>query len=654
MISTNCRVVALSALLLFAGCIEQQSARFEECGPDLLAVSTEAPERPRLFLTGQLLSDFRSGQLDGLQQDMLDRLYVVAQKYSKDPLPLQRQLQDESGVRTYGDKLPYLGLAYLVSGNRDYFDAARDLAMALARAPRWGGNSDIGAAHVLAGLAITYDWLFHELTGDERRQIRSAMIARGGVLEQSLRSASLWWAQEHSLLQNHNYVNSAAIALAARSLAGEFDEADRWIDLVDRNFDQVMQLLGADGASHEGVAYWSYGLEAILLYYLAVDASPLALSYLQEATAFRLHMSAPGFAAVAPYSDAAAIDYKGPGHLLRALAQLYCDSTAQWLARRIEDARNDRTYSWLDPLWYSPAIPARSQPGPVYKYFPNLGLLSVRTSWEQSASWFIYKGGPGQGLRAQAEGVWAGSHVHPDAGQFSLWHNGRWLIADDGYVYEKRTSNHNVMLFDGEGQAGEGKRWFDMAAARKAEARVSVVENTITDAYQIVQSELGNIYNNARLKSWLRKVHALQENVFVIEDLVTVRPGAADVGMTWQLHATVEPTVIGREAFCLEDVLVAQVAGASPIEVRRHSIRADERARDDGNYERWRVTRNREVSLAEDVTTVIVLDNPFCSRGEEVVTVRDRRQIGIASATHSLVVNLERNTATAEMVRTQP
>ena len=48
-------------------------------------------------------------------------------------------------------------------------------------------------------------------------------------------------------------------------------------------------------------------------------------------------------------------------------------------------------------------------------------------------------------------------HAHPDAGSFIIWSDGKYLTGDSGYAGVPLTIHHNTLLFDGKGQADEGK-----------------------------------------------------------------------------------------------------------------------------------------------------------------------------------------------------
>ncbi len=222
-----------------------------------------------------------------------------------------RELRDnesrsEEVARQHGDRLPYLALAFLVTREPRYLGAARhwmDRAVAL---PTWAGDEDLGAAHLLFGMAVSYDWLHAHLSETDRARYRAKIAHHAGILYRLLVEEKKWWAKDR--LQNHNYVNAMAVAVAGVALSGEEDAAERWLSAAKTNFDRVAELLSPDGASHEGVAYWGYAMDALLKYHFATaglfpDQDLLSGRHFRGASLFRLHASLPGFRENANYAD---------------------------------------------------------------------------------------------------------------------------------------------------------------------------------------------------------------------------------------------------------------------------------------------------------------------------------------------------------------
>src|SRR5271157_5908541 len=134
--------------------------------------------------------------------------------------------------REVGNKLPYLAMAQLLTGEKIYVQAAARWALASCAYPTWGTGRrdgvDLAAGHQLFGLAIVYDWLHSELAADDRETIRRTLLKRGGVLYDAARGGAYW---RNSFLQNHLWVNVVGLMATAMALDGE-SGTDAWIALV--------------------------------------------------------------------------------------------------------------------------------------------------------------------------------------------------------------------------------------------------------------------------------------------------------------------------------------------------------------------------------------------------------------------------------------
>ena len=370
-------------------------------------------------------------------------------------------------LRRPADGLVDHAFYYLITGDLSSWATVQDLLRTFCASPRWASNEDIGAAHVLFALSLTYDWLFDDLSSALRLMVKDAIIEHAEIFDEIIRSKRLWWAQDRGLLQNHNYVNAGALAVAGIALYGEDRRAAKWLNTAGANFARVLPLLSPDGASHEGIGYWSYGTLWLLNYYMAMaPVQGLEMvrenGFLRNTARFRLYASLPGFQYNVDFADSPIIDFYGPGAMLRCLARIFKDGHAQWLAAKVERKRRMSTVLWQDYVWYDPEVkPQEPQNLPLHAWFDNLGILLSRSSWQDAASLVFFKCGPPQGFHALAKGNYPGSHIHPDAGHFGLWLGKRSLVNDDGFLLKKFSINHNVPVFNKIGQLGEGTDVFN-------------------------------------------------------------------------------------------------------------------------------------------------------------------------------------------------
>jgi hypothetical protein len=376
--------------------------------------------------------------------------------------------------RGVGNTMPLLALAYLLSGDRKYLDSARDWARASCSYATWGlgqtDGMDLAAGHQLYGLALLYDWCYADLDDDSRALIRQTLTKRAEAMFEAAAAGNAWWGK--SYLQNHLWVNICGMAAAGLALFDEHDEARKWIGLPLDKFRRTMAALDPDGASHEGVGYWGYGVE-YMLKFMDLSRDLLAVDlydheWWRNTAAYRQYLALPRHAwtprsNVVDIADCPRGNWYGPDYLLRGLAREFRDGHAQWLAAQIDAANVDSPEArWLNLIWYDPTI-AEQPPTdlPTLRHFADMDIVSARSDWSGDESLVVLKCGPFIGHHAVQNFTYdpGGGHVHPDANHFVVFAAGEWLIRDDVYS-AKLTSQHNTLLIGGKGQLGEGQAWF--------------------------------------------------------------------------------------------------------------------------------------------------------------------------------------------------
>ena len=135
--------------------------------------------------------------------------------------PAYRERDNDSGdeqlwQREVGNVMPVLAMAWVLSGERQYPDAARQWALASCGYPTWGlgpiDGMDLAAGHQLFGLALVYDWCYADLGEDARRAIRDTLVKRTSAMFDAAATGKAWWRR--SYLQNHLWVNICGMAAA--------------------------------------------------------------------------------------------------------------------------------------------------------------------------------------------------------------------------------------------------------------------------------------------------------------------------------------------------------------------------------------------------------------------------------------------------------
>ena len=444
--------------------------------------------------------------------------------------------------RDVANRIPLLALAHLLSDDPKYLTAATSWSLASCAYPQWGtgyfNGTDLAAGHQLFSLSLVLDWLGDRLPAQAHTTIRRTLLERGARMYAAANGdpgvATGFWRSSYN--SNHLWVNMAGLAAAALAL-GDEPGVHGWFALALDKFRQSESFRGADGASHEGIGYWSYGVEYLLKFWQMAagsTAEPPSGAWWKNTAAYRLYLGLPRNAwkedyAVVDLADCTRGDEYGPDHILYRLAALHRDPHAQWLAAELRRAGVANSSSqWLDLLWYDPSLAPEPPAGlPTLRHFEDLGIVSARSTWSGDESLIVFKCGPPAGHFAAgkqpSDPVGLG-HVHPDANHFVIFGCGEWLLRDDGYAW-KDTGQHNTLLVDGKGQIGEGSAWFN-SAALNAGAIPRVIAATSSAAVDRISGDAAAIYPAAAgLKHYVRSLYFLKPDVLIVaDDIETSEP----------------------------------------------------------------------------------------------------------------------------------
>ena len=529
----------LPLCFLFAACGAFAVERKVEPAPQLAAAEVARldpwrGEHPRLFFTAQQRDALRLA-IKTTHTNMWALLRAQADPLVRQGPPKYRTSDDGSGdeqlwQRKVGEALPTLAMAWSLTGDKKYLDAARAWALASCSYPTWGlgpkrDGLDLAAGHQLFGLALVYDWCHSDLDAETLRTIRATLEKRGAALAKVTPG-------RRNFLQNHLWVDACGMATAALAIQDEVPATREWIALTLDKWRRTHAALGDDGASHEGVPYWSYGVE-YLLKFMCLARTQLGVNFYdhdwwRNTSDYRLYLGLPRHAwtplnTIVDIADGPRCDYSyGPDYLLRALAHEYRNGHAQWLAAELDAAGiRPNAAPWLNLLWFDPSVAPRTPNDlPTLRHFPDLDLVSARTDWSGDESLVVFKCGPFVGHKAVQlfERDPGGGHVHPDANHFVLFGNGDWLLRDDGYR-TKATSQHNTLLIGGRGQLGEGAMWFQGAEALAVKARPHILRADSTPALDHLVGDATEAYARTNgLQRFVRHLFFLKPNIVIVVD----------------------------------------------------------------------------------------------------------------------------------------
>jgi hypothetical protein len=479
---------------------------------DLMATLPSAvkPElagvHPRVYFTDAELAALKA-RVHGSQkvewQSVLQDIRAL--KVPAPPPPAEtRRAQNEVGMG-----IVEAAFAYKMEGDPKYLNAAKAYMDAAVSYDVWGysfnkPNTDLAAGHLLYGLGVGYDMLYHDLSPEERDRYRAKLAKQGQLLYLFFKTKR---GRTYAYSQNHTFIPMAGLGIAAYAVYGEVPEATEWAKEARAIYDRVLETYSHDGYYYEGYEYWIFATPWIIHYLDAqkhVTGEDLFdLPGMRKMHLYAAHSLLPGGQSMFDFGDV----YDGPvtrakqgedyershpnGHFLTNYNLLYdlaarfhdpeIQGVADWMKNDLHQVNAEEWWSvvWRDEKLASTPI---AKLRPWYR-FEDADVVFWRSDWSARATAVAFKCGPPEGHETSKLAAkypdWhlEDGHVHPDVNSFILFAKGQYLTGDSGYAGVPRTVEHNTLLIDGHGQGDEGTHdaWSKIPYAQLTQARLVAV-----------------------------------------------------------------------------------------------------------------------------------------------------------------------------------
>ncbi len=421
--------------------------------------------------------------------------------------------------------------------------------------------TDEWAYRVALALAWGYDWLYDQLSTDERELVRAALVARTkDVADHAMRHATiqLFPYDSHAVRSVSSVILPCALALL-----DEVPEAREWLDFSVEFLWTLYSPWGdSDGGWAEGPHYWmtgmAYLIDAANLLKSATGLDLYSRPFFKRTGDFPLYTKAPDtrrgtFGDDSTMGDLPCLKI---AYNVRQLAGVTGNSAYQWYFEEI--VRNDPgtqmafyNWGWWDLVFddmvyrydYTPVESVPPRDIDTLRWFRGVGWVAIQYHYDDPDSHLqlIFKSSPYGSI----------SHSHGDQNAFVMSGFGEDLAIQSGYYvafnssmhqgWRRQTRSKNAILINGEGQyAGKDKsiamRSTGLIQTAEKHADHIYLRGDATAAYQTLTPAVTSV---------LREIYCVHEHYFVVIDSVDADE---EVDIDWLLH-THAPMKLGTNSF---------------------------------------------------------------------------------------------------------
>ncbi|MBR5506598.1 MAG: heparinase II/III family protein, partial [Clostridia bacterium] len=359
----------------------------------------------------------------------------------------------------FTDLTTTLSFAYKITGDKKYLDAAWRQIESIASFPDWNPIHHIDVGMMAYGFGIAYDWLYHDLTPEQR-----------AIMERAVYNNLYWIVNEAhqdiytvygdpGMKDNHNVLCNAGLIACVVAFMDVHPEVGSQLGAhTMRLLERFMWLFAPIGEYFEGPSYASVSIDYTAQLFAAMETCMGTLYGLDKAEAFDLSADY----IMNMQSDVASFGFgDGNSDLKRSAGMIWIynhygikgkkDAAADLLAYKGgQDAVNAILYYNVEP------DNVGNDTSGLSVYYPGEDLVLARNSFESGQ---VYVG-----LKC---GGTLHSHSHLDSGSFVFDAMGtRWAhdLGQDDYnlqwewgfydIYRRRPESHNTLIIDPDGGYG--------------------------------------------------------------------------------------------------------------------------------------------------------------------------------------------------------
>ena len=458
------------------GYLQYVRPEVDELKADYIATTgdTTFTQHPRIYLTADEFADMKEKYVSNIDPIFTKRVrdYIAeADKYLLEKFADYTMWADamrhQLGAQM-GNRFMAWGLAYHMTGDQKYVDAAAKQFEIAATAPDFNTAHVIDAGEAAVSMALGYDWFYNAFTPEQRelalkvlRENCLDVLASGlyGRITSSSDGATEW--RSFKLMSNYNAIVNAGVTLASlATLEYDPDESFRYIKDSARSLEYTMQMFPPGGAWTEGPQYLSFALR-----YMVPWASNMEKNFGQSYNI----MDGQGMEDIVDFliacSGTEGTNNMGDGEWSKRVsyesyfyfANRFNKPYASYIRWKDLESGNS-TASFYDLMYYdfnaAKIDPKVLESVSTMQRIDGMELFSIRDTYTNEESDFYF---------SAHFGTTSGYHQQWDCGTFVLdLYGNRWafdlgteeytLQNEHGYqgyeIFRKRAEAHNMLVID--------------------------------------------------------------------------------------------------------------------------------------------------------------------------------------------------------------
>lgn len=526
-----------------------------------------AQSHPRIWLNQEQVENFQEELLKNSEYCAFDWFYkksvleYAGKAVIKEPLPYPENKRVISLWRkNYMDcqealcHIRSLSIGGVLTKDHDLIDQAKASLLQIAGwdtdGPTKRDYNDECAFRVAYALAFGYDWLYGELTEEERADVlQSLFIRTKQVADYIIVNTRI----HYSLYDSHAIRSlSSVIVPCCIAMLGEKEEAQQWLDYAIEYFHIIYTPWGGrDGGWAEGPGYWTTAMafvtDAINLLKSYVGIDLYQRPFFKKTGDFPLYCN-PVDTYQASFCDQSNLgDY--PGHKVAFNIRQFAGTTGnrnyQWYYNQIMEREPKINHEFYNKGWWDFYYDNMTY---LYDYGDrklNLEEETKRVAWFRDIGWvainenlkdaknhifFLTKSSPYGSI----------SHSQADQNSFVLWAYGEPLIVTSGYYvgfnssmhreWRRQTKSANTLLIRGQGQ------YAGMDKVRQLGAKGSICQVSEKNALVYIKEDATQAYLEQvpDLKTCVREIYEVDQRYFVLVDTVETEEPSE---ISWNLHS---------------------------------------------------------------------------------------------------------------------